>query len=267
MTGHAFDLSGKAALVTGAARGIGLAIGDLFAEHGARVMLSDVDDAEAARAAAELQKRYPACRSIHLDVTKEASIQRAVEETLRELGQIDVLVNNAGINTVNGRVTIEKYSLEDWRRILHVDLDGVFLVSRRVVEQMKARRGGRIINIASVLGLVPARLQSAFVAAKAAVINLTKSMALELAPQGILVNALAPGSTLTEGTKKLFYGPDGKYSEKMESLLSHIPLGRPGLPEEIAMAALFFAAPASSYITGTVLPVDGGWTAGYLRDW
>jgi NAD(P)-dependent dehydrogenase (short-subunit alcohol dehydrogenase family) len=267
MAGSPFDLSGKTALVTGAARGIGEAISQVFAEHGARVMASDVDGPEAARAAAALKQGHPGCRSVRLDVTEEASVQRAVAETLREFGQIDILVNNAGINTVRDRVTIEKYSLEDWRQIIEVDLNGVFLVSRPVVEQMKAIGGGRIINISSVLGLVPARLQSAFVAAKAAVINLTRSMALELAPQGILVNALAPGSTLTEGTKKLFYGPDGAYSEKMQSLLSHIPLGRPGLPEEIAMAALFFAAPASSYITGAVLPVDGGWTAGYLRDW
>jgi NAD(P)-dependent dehydrogenase (short-subunit alcohol dehydrogenase family) len=127
--------------------------------------------------------------------------------------------------------------------------------------------GGRIINISSVAGLVPLRLQSAYVAAKAGVANLTRSMALELGPHGILVNAVAPGSTLTRGTEALFYGPDGTYSEKAASLLSHIPLGRPGTPQEIAHAVLFLAAPESSYINGTILTVDGGWTAGYTREW
>ena len=125
---------------------------------------------------------------------------------------------------------------------------------------------GRIINIASVVGLVPLRLQSAFVAAKAAVINLTKSMAIELGAEGILVNAIAPGSILTEGTKQLFYGEDGKFKDSVNRLLEHIPLGRPGTPEEVAHAALFLAAPEASYVNGAILTVDGGWTAGYARE-
>ena len=126
---------------------------------------------------------------------------------------------------------------------------------------------GRVVNISSIAGLVPLRLQSAFVAAKTGVINLTRSMASELGPQGILVNAVALESTLTRGTDQLFYGPDGSYSENAQLLLSHIPLGRPGRVEEIAAAVLFLVAPESSYVNGTVLTVDGGWTAGYTRDW
>ena len=113
---------------------------------------------------------------------------------------------------------------------------------------------------------MPLRLQSPFVAAKAGVVNLTKSMALELGPRGVLVNCIAPGSILTDGTRQLFYGEDGKYRDSVEKLLAHIPLGRPGSPEEVAHAALFLAAPESTYINGAVLTVDGGWTAGYARE-
>jgi 3-oxoacyl-[acyl-carrier protein] reductase len=114
--------------------------------------------------------------------------------------------------------------------------------------------------------LVPARLQCAFIAAKGGVVNLTRAMALELGSHGILVNGVAPGSTLTEGTKKLFYGPDGQFSSSVQQMLAHIPLGRPGTTDEIAVAVLFLADPENSYTNGHIIPVDGGWTAGYLRE-
>jgi 3-oxoacyl-[acyl-carrier protein] reductase len=131
---------------------------------------------------------------------------------------------------------------------------------------MIAQKSGRIINIASIAGLVPLRLQCAFVAAKAGVVNLTKAMALELGPHGILVNGIAPGSTLTEGTRRLFYGEDGTFRHAVQRMLDHVPLGRPGTPEEIAVAALFLADPENSYMNGHILTVDGGWTAGYARE-
>ena len=262
-----FDLSGKTALVTGGARGIGKAICRAFAGAGASVVVSDVDSAEAERTTVELAKSGADCIGVPLDVTDSGSITAATTLILEQFGCIDILVNNAGINTARDRVTIENYSFEDWKRILSVDLDGVFLVSQAVIPHIRAAGGGRIINISSVLGIVPARLQSGYVAAKAAVANLTKSMALELAADGILVNAIAPGSTLTDGTRRFVYGNDAAYREQAQSLLDHIPLHRPGEPEEIAAAALFLASPAASYITGVVLPVDGGWTAGYIRDW
>jgi NAD(P)-dependent dehydrogenase (short-subunit alcohol dehydrogenase family) len=130
---------------------------------------------------------------------------------------------------------------------------------------MVHRRGGTIINISSVLGVVPARLQCAFTAAKAGVINLTRSRALEVGQYGIRVNAIAPGSILTEGTKSVFYSPETR--QKADSLLSHIPLGRPGDTEDIAQAALYLASDDAKYVTGHTLVVDGGWTAGYSRDW
>ena len=128
---------------------------------------------------------------------------------------------------------------------------------------MRQQGAGRIINIASIVGLVPLRLQCAFVAAKAGVVNLTRAMALELGPHGILVNGIAPGSTLTEGTQQLFYGEDGKFRDNVQRMLDHVPLGRPGTTDEIAVAALFLADPENSYMNGHILTVDGGWTAGY----
>jgi 3-oxoacyl-[acyl-carrier protein] reductase len=255
------DLQGKVALVTGAARGIGRAIADRLAANGASVVYTDVDIAGAKDAAGAAHLALP------LDVTDEAQVERAIATTLERLGRLDILVNNAGIGTgPEDRRGIEGVSTAQWRRVIDVDLTGVFLVSRAGAAAMIAQRGGRIINIASVVGLVPLRLQSAYVAAKAGVVNLTKSMALELAPHGILVNAIAPGSTETDAWQGWIADASSEQQALYARLMSHIPLARAAQPEEIAHAALFLAAPASSYITGHVLTVDGGWTAGYSRD-
>ncbi len=147
-----------------------------------------------------------------------------------------------------------------------VDLDGLFDVSQVAARVMHRQGAGRIINIASVVGLVPLRLQCAYAAAKAAVVNLTKAMAIELGPHGVLINGIAPGSILTEGTKLLFYGPDGQFKDGVQKLLAHVPLGRPGTTAEIAVAVLFLAAPENTYTHGHILTVDGGWTAGYARE-
>lgn len=256
------DLRGKVALVTGAAGGIGRAIASALAASGARVAYADLN-LEAAR---ECAQAVPHACAVHMDVTDETSVAAAVDAVLAKEGRLDILVNNAGINTMAHRVNIDAFPPAEWERILRVDLTGLYLVSRAVIPHLKQADAPRIINIASVLGIVPARLQCAFVAAKAGVVNLTRAMALELGSQGILVNCVAPGSILTAGTEKLFYGADGKFTEKVQGLLSHIPLGRPGTCEEIANAVLFLAAPESSYINGAILPVDGGWLAGYIRD-
>ena len=261
------DLKEKVALVTGGARGIGHAIVEDLTANGARVVIVDIDGAAAAEAAEGQTAAGRSCAAVAGDVSDFGQMEEVVAGILDRWGRIDILVNNAGINTTGGRAPIHEYAREDWDRIMQVDLNGVFAVSRAVVPAMLRNPGGRIVNISSIAGLVPLRLQSAFVAAKAGVVNLTRSMALELGPQGILVNAVAPGSTLTEGTRALFYGPDGAYSEKATSLLAHIPLGRPAEPAEIAHAVLFLVSPEASYVNGAVLTVDGGWTAGYTRDW
>jgi NAD(P)-dependent dehydrogenase (short-subunit alcohol dehydrogenase family) len=256
------DLTGKVSLVTGSARGIGLAIADSLARNGSRVVYTDVDGDGAQQAASKVDGAL----GLHLDVTDASEIAAVVERVVRECGGLDILVNNAGVNSLVHRVTLDEYPRSEWDRILAVDLTAVYEMSKAVVPVMRAEGAGRIINIASIAGLVPLRLQSAYVAAKAGVVNLTRSMALELGPHGILVNGIAPGSTLTEGTRKLFYGDDGTFREHVQRMLDHVPLGRPGTPDEIAVAALFLADPENTYMNGHIIVVDGGWTAGYTRD-
>ncbi|MGI6414996.1 MAG: SDR family NAD(P)-dependent oxidoreductase [Thermoguttaceae bacterium] len=256
------DLANRVALVTGAARGIGQAIADQLAANGALVYYSDVDGAEAGRAAA----RSPGAVAVEMDVRNEHEVLAVTQEIRRKHGRIDILVNNAGVNTLRHRVPIDQFPREEWDRIVEVDLTGLYLVSRAVAGVMRSQNWGRIINISSVVGLVPLRLQCAFAAAKAGVVNLTKAMAIELGREGVTVNAVAPGSILTEGTRQLFYGSDGLFRDAVQQMLAHVPLGRPGTTEEIAHAVLFLAAPESSYVNGAVLTVDGGWTAGYTRE-
>lgn len=254
------DLSGKVSLVTGAARGIGEAIADRLAANGSKVVYADCIDAGPAAA------KSTGALAVQMDVTNRASIDAAIQRTLSEFGRLDVLVNNAGVNTSKHRVTIDEFPREEWDRLIAVDLTGLYEVSQAAARVMRTQKSGRIINIASVVGLVPLRLQCAFAAAKAGVVNLTKAMALELAPHGILVNGVAPGSVLTEGTKQLFYGEGGQFHESVQKLLDHVPLGRPGTTDEIAVAVLFLADPENSYTNGHMLTVDGGWTAGYARE-
>jgi len=256
------DLEGKVALVTGAARGIGQAIADMLCQNGAIVVYSDLDLANTKKAAS----KNKGAEALKMDVSDVNQVNKGIEWVFKKFGKLDILVNNAGINTMKHRVNIDEFPLEEWERILKVDLTGVFIVSKAASARMIAQKYGKIINISSVFGIVPSRLQCAYVAAKAGVVNLTKAMALELAPNGILVNAVAPGSILTETTKELFYSNNAIMQERAKSMLSHVPLNRPGKCEEIASAVLFLAAPESSYITGSVITVDGGWTAGFSRD-
>ena len=254
------DLSGQVVFVTGGAGGIGRATSHLLAANGASVVVADINEDGARAVAAEL----PGAIAVGMDVRNPEDAERTVQAAVTKFGKIDVLVNNAGVNTFKDRVEIDRFPKEEWHRIVGIDLDGLYVVSQAALEPMVAQGHGRIINIASVVGVTAMRLQCAFAAAKAGIIHLTRAMALELGPKGILVNSLAPGSVLTEGTRQLFYGEDGSFRAQMAGFMNHIPLGRPAYVEEIAEGILFLSAPQNSYMTGHLLMVDGGWTAGYM---
>jgi NAD(P)-dependent dehydrogenase (short-subunit alcohol dehydrogenase family) len=254
------ELTGQVAIVTGAAGAIGSAIARRLDEAGVSVVVADVNLPGAEAVAAGLRSALP----LRIDITDEAGVAAGVEATLKRFGRLDILVNNAGVNSLAHRVTIEEYPLEEWNRITGIDLDGLYLMSRAALKPMLAQGAGRVVNIASVVGLAAMRLQSPFVAAKAGIVHLTRSMALELGGRGVLTNAIAPGSVMSEGTRSLFYGADGKFAARTAEFMKHIPMGRPGTGEEIAEAVLFLVSPASGYINGQVLAVDGGWTAGYM---
>lgn len=256
------DLTGKVSLVTGAARGIGQEIANQLAANGSTVIFTDVDEAGVREASAAV----PGSLWRTMDVTQTDQVEDVVAWTVANAGRLDILVNNAGVNTLHDRVTIDQFPRREWDRLLSVDLTGLYDVSRFASRVMLEQGSGRIINIASIVGLVPLRLQCAFVAAKAGVVNLTKAMALELGPRGVLVNGIAPGSTLTDGTRKLFYAEGGVFHDSVKQMIAHIPLGRPAETREIAIAALFLADPENSYMNGHILTVDGGWTAGYARE-
>ena len=258
------DLADRVALITGAGQGIGAAMAYAFSENGAVIAVNDINPG-GVRTVTEIEKRGGKAKFYQGDVGDVNGVNAMVEAVEADLGPIDILVNNAGINLGKERHPIHEFLDDDWHRILRVDLDGLFYCSRAVSARMVKRGKGTIINISSAFGVVPVRMQSAFAAAKAGVINFTRSHALEVGRYGIRVNAIAPGSILVEGTKALFYSPEGK--KLGDSLLSHVALGCPGTPEDIAKGALYLASDDASYVTATVLVIDGGWTAGFARDW
>lgn len=255
------SLNGKVAVVTGAAQGIGKAIARELMECGARVVVSDVN-AELGRAtASELGNNVSFAPCNIADYGEAASL---IDETVERFGKLDIMVNNAGFNTSNqeDRVTTDKFPIDLWHKLIDVNLTGTFYCCRSAAARMVEQKSGSIVNISSVAGVVALRLQVGFVAAKAAMIKMTEAMACELAPFGVRVNAVSPGSIVTECTRKLFYNNP----RKAEQLLSFIPQGRPGETDEIASVVAFLASDAASYINGQNVIVDGGWTCGFNRD-
>ena len=244
----------KVVLITGAAGGIGTAMVRRFAEDGAKVAVCDLRGAIALARA--LDPTECTVKGYEFDITDREATKAAMETVARELGKIDVLINNAGINVgPDERKHVDEFSDKWWDAILKVDLDGTYNCTKLAVPYMN--EGGNIVNVSSIVGMIPLRNQCAFAAAKAAVINFTKAIAMELAPKGLRANALCPGTVGIAVTNKLWQN-----NSAMEGLLSHIPMGRQGTPEEMANATAFLASDAASYITGVVLPVDGGWTCG-----
>lgn len=242
-------LANKTALVTGASRGIGRAIALELAKNGANVAVNYAGSKEKAEeVVAEIEKLGQKAMAIQADVANEEAVQAMVKEVIATFGSLDILVNNAGITKDN---IMMRMKVEDWDAVMDTNLKGVFLCSKASMRQMMKQRSGRIINIASVVGVLGNAGQANYVAAKAGVIGLTKTMARELANRNINVNAVAPGFITTDMTEQLS-------DDVKENLLQQIPLGTLGTPEQIAKVVRFLASDDSSYMTGQTLHVDGG---------
>jgi 3-oxoacyl-[acyl-carrier protein] reductase len=242
-------LSGKVALVTGSARGIGRAIAEAFCAEGAAVVVSDVgSDAGARETLAALEAAGGKGMVEMLDVSDPAQVDAGVKRILDALGRVDILVNNAGITRDN---LLMRMSEEEFDAVLRVNLKGTWLMTKTVSRQMMKQRYGRVINLSSVVGMMGNAGQSNYAAAKAGIIGFTKSMARELAPRNITVNAIAPGFIQTAMTAGL---PEAV----QKGFLGQIPLGRFAEPREVAELALFLASDAASYITGQVIGINGG---------
>jgi 2-deoxy-D-gluconate 3-dehydrogenase len=245
-----FNLKGKAALVTGSSRGLGAAIAVALAEAGANVA---VHGSATAPEATRQKIEAAGTKSVALvgDVGDAAVCGRLVEETVQAFGTIDILVNNAGIIR---RAPAAEYSDEDWQAVIDVNLSSVFRLTQHAGRHMLARGSGKIINIASLLTFQGGILVPAYAAAKGGVGQLTKAFANEWASKGVNVNAIAPGYMDTDNTEALRKNPD-----RARQILERIPAGRWGKPEDLAGAAVFLASPASDYVHGHVMVVDGGW--------
>ena len=251
-------LQGKAAVVTGAGVGIGRATACLFASEGAAVGVLDRDKAAADDTVQTITARGGNAITLESDVTQEQEAIAAVAAVEAAFGGLDVLVNNAG---VIGRGTVETTTETEWRRVLDVNLTGVFLMSKAAVPALRRRGGGSIINVSSAAGLAAWYDQAAYDASKGAVVNLTRSMALDLAQDTIRANCLVPAHVITPMSETFIADGGDEARAARERTLAAIPLGRFCQPEEIAFGALFLASDESSYATGSCLVLDGGYLA------
>lgn len=245
---------GKIALVTGAARGVGRVIAERFAQEGASVVINDIDLQEADRIAQEITREGFPATAIQADVSQGTEVEAMISEVIAKNGKIDILVNNAAVFAK--AVLIMDLEEEEWDRVMNINLKGVFNCSKAVIRQMIKQKSGKIVNVTSFTGKTGRVVYSTFgnptkahyCASKAGIISLTKSLAFELAPHNINVNAVAPGSIAPEGTEK----------GKKDMITPLVPLGRMGTSEDVATAVLFLASPEASFITGEIMDVNGG---------
>ncbi len=248
-------LTDKVAIITGGQRGIGFAIAQRFAREGAHVVIADIDDAsQVATTISATAKNV--VQSIKTDVGSEREVQALVKKTLKLHGRIDILINNAGVEFAKPITTTTE---EEWDRLMHVNLKGVFLCAKTVIPAMRQSGGGVIVNVSSELGLVGEANVAAYCASKGGVVMLSKAMAIDHGPEGIRVNCLCPGPVTTQLLEDVFTSaPDPAAMRR--TFEANTVLKRLGTPEEIAAAALFLACDESAFMAGADLVVDGGWT-------
>ena len=248
-----FGLKGKVAVVTGGNGGIGLGMARGLAEAGADVVVAGRKAGKSKEAAAELAKLGVRTGVVEVDVADEASCRAMVAEAAKQMGRIDILVNNAGINI---RKPPEAYTSKEWREILSINLDGAFYCSQAVYPEMKKAGGGKIINIGSMMSIFGAPLTTAYAASKGGIVQMTRALATAWAADNIQVNSILPGWIDTELTQRARVDIKGLN----ENVLSRTPAGRWGTPEDFSGIAVFLAAPASDFVTGTAIPVCGGFS-------
>lgn len=249
-----FSLKNKVAIITGARRGIGKGIAEVFAQAGADVIISDIDLKDCEKTANEITKKYKVkTLAVKCDVSNINEVDEMIDSTIKKFRKIDILVNNAGIFLTKPFLD---YTEEDWNKIVNIDLKSVYLCSQAVAKVMVKEKYGKIVNISSIAGIVGYLGAVAYCASKGGIITLTKGLALELAPYKINVNAIAPGAIDTPMTA--FLKRDKK---SLQQTLAGIPLKRMGKPADIGNAALYLASDEGSYVTGHTLVVDGGWVS------